>query len=154
MSPRAHLKEVITHGFFSSKCLQSREGCVTAPWADFNNVTLWKCVAYPEWVVRCAWCCETWRGNTGQLLKDDNSKQFCSGSVHTTARRFLGRTDPQNWTQALSQRELFDRLKKKEKKQSELTRKQGTGGWEHAGEISYLAFFMCPILILTESKQK
>lgn len=42
---------------------------------------------------------------------------------------------------------------KKDKKQSELTCKQGTGGWEHAREISYLAFFMCPILILTASKQ-
>jgi len=44
-------------------------------------------------------------------------------------------------------------FKKKNNPGRDVTCRQGTGAWEWAGEISYLAFFMCPIFILTELKQ-
>lgn len=121
-------------GLSSSGCLQSCEGCVTASQADFNSATLWKWVAYPGCAVRVGrrmWCCETWRGNTRRLLRDNSSKQSCGGSVRITTRWVLGWNDPQNCTQALPQRELDDQLPEKPRERTDLqTRNWGLSvGW-------------------------
>lgn len=131
-------------GLSTSKCLQSCEGCVTASQADFNSTTLWKRVAYPGCVVRvgrCVWCCETWRGNTARLLRDNSSKQSCGSPVRYHPEVGLGvNRSPKLHPSFVSGRTGWpDSKRKKEKKKnkpgSKLTCKQGTGGWEWAGEL-------------------